>query len=235
MIKRIRFATKKPEVATRDLEEAWSRVAQAAWDAPRETRPLRIALCTALPDVLADPKHDAIGIEWFVDQDHLKGFEAWLGPEDPLLRVLVGESSPVVVAEEMVLRGSDWLEGRWSEGDVRVKHMAIARRAGGLTPAQFSERWKGRAGQVRRPEGTSLVIPDAARGNAYVQNHPVPREDGDWAYDALNEVYFDDVDSLRLRIEWFARNLGEQTEEDLVSESWFVAAREAVLRSSPHR
>jgi hypothetical protein len=128
------------------------------------------------------------------------------------------------------MRGADWLEHRWRDGGVKLKHMAIARRAGGLTPAEFSERWRSRAGQLRRPGAAQVVvIPDEARGRAYVQNHPRVRATGEWAYDALNEVYFDDVESLRTRIKWFQENLRDQAEDDLVSRSWFVAVQEEIL------
>ena len=72
------------------------------------------------------------------------------------------------------------------------------------------------------------MIPEDARGLAYVQNHPRPRPEGEWAYDALNEVYFDDLDSLRTRIEWFREHLLDQ-EDDLVRENWFIVAREEVV------
>jgi hypothetical protein len=64
-----------------------------------------------------------------------------------------------------------------------------------------------------------------------VQNHPTPRADGDWPYDAVNEVYFDDLDALRVRVEFFAETLGDQTEDDLVGDNWFVVAREEVVGS----
>jgi hypothetical protein len=50
-----------------------------------------------------------------------------------------------------------------------------------------------------------------------------------WAYDAVNEVYFDDLDGLRTRIAWFAEHFDRVGEEDLVGESWFVAVREEAL------
>lgn len=136
----------------------------------------------------------------------------------------------MIVADESVLRGADWLKQRWRRGGEKLKHMAIALRAAELTPAEFSDRWRSRAGQIRRP-GAAVVtlIPDAARGHAYVQNHPRPRTAGEWAYDALNEVRFDDARSLRTRIEWFRENLRDQAEDDLVRQSWFIAARETVL------
>jgi hypothetical protein len=112
--------------------------------------------------------------------------------------------------------------------------MAIAVRADGLTPAEFSARWRDHAGRVRRPGAASAsVIPESARGRAYVQNHPCPRTTGEWAYDALNEVYFDDEEGLRARIDWFRENLSGQADGDLFGRSWFIAAREEVVPSVP--
>jgi hypothetical protein len=128
------------------------------------------------------------------------------------------------------MRGGEWLGYRWQQDGDKLKHMAIAHRARGLTPAEFSERWKNRAGTVQLAgQANAITIPDRARGLAYVQNHPQIRPDGEWAYDAFNEVYFDDEESLRQRVDWFNETLRDQTEQDLVSEGWFVAAREEVL------
>ena len=136
----------------------------------------------------------------------------------------------MIVADEFVLRGADWLERRWRGGGTKLKHMAIAVRASGLTPAEFSQAWRSRAGQIRRPGAADVtVIPNDARGHAYVQNHPQPRTAGEWAYDAVNEVYFDDLESLRTRITWLRENLSGQAEADLVRQSWFIAAQETVL------
>jgi hypothetical protein len=230
VIKRIRFATRSR--SGRDFSSAWPAALAAALSAPSEVRPLRVASCSVLSDVTPDHLHDGIGIEWFGDAEHLARFESWLtSPRgqyiDGLLpEVLDLDASPLLIAEEHVLRGSDWIDERWRRGGTALKHMAIARRAAGLTPVQFSELWKGRAGQV----GT-VVIPDEARGRAYVQNHPLPPPDDYWAYDALNEVYFgaDDLDGVRARIAFFADTMKTQREDDLVSESWFVVAREELL------
>jgi hypothetical protein len=183
--------------------------AETALDAPADRRPVRIAVCTALPELVPDPKHDHIVLEWFDDERHLARCDEWMPPGGDL-----------VVTQEHVLRGSEWLEERWRTGGVRLKHMALARRAHGLSQAEFSHRWKAHAGTV----GTT-PIPERARGRAYVQNHPLPREDRDWTYDAINEVYFDDVDGLRSRIEYFA----SVPLDDLFGGNWFVAAREEVL------
>jgi hypothetical protein len=111
--------------------------------------------------------------------------------------------------------------------------MAVALRAEGLTQAEFSERWQARAGQVRRAGDTAVTaIPDEARGLAYAQNHPRPRPSGEWAYDAVNEVWFDDLDSLQRRVEWFRENLRDGAEDDLVRVNWFLVVREEVVLAS---
>jgi hypothetical protein len=238
MIKRIRCATRAKGVSAGEFAEAWPRVAAAAAQAPPDVRPARVAVCTTVPGLeSAVPRHDGVGIEWFTDAEHLRGFQGWL-LETPAGRTLLRgtlelveyRASPVLVAEESVMRGADWLDRRWRDGGARLKHMALALRAGGLTPAEFSERWRGHAGRVGRSgQAGAAVIPADARGRAYVQNHPSPRTNGEWAYDAVNEVYFDDVEGLRKRIEWFRENLTAQANEDLVRRSWFIAVREEVV------
>ncbi len=219
-----------------DFLAAWPAAVAAAADTPPGVRPARIAVCLTLPG-LSGPgrRHDGIGIEWFADAGHLQRFTEWVSTPDG--RRLVGQAdgvaervtSPVIVAGESVVRGAEWLEQRWRGGS-KLKHMAVAVRASGLTPAEFSRAWRGRAGQIRRPGAAEVtVIPDDARGRAYVQNHPQPRTAGEWAYDAVNEVWFDDLESLRTRIAWFRENLSGQAEADLVRRSWFIAAREEVV------
>jgi hypothetical protein len=230
VIKRIRFATFHPGVT----DEAWIDAVARAAQAPTTARPARLTASIVRRDLVAAPRHDGIALEWFTDDEHLARYEDWLADATDAIPVdqLVDEgSSPVVVADEVVARGADWLAARWQVGGPRLKHLALARRADGLTPAQFSERWRGRAGVVRAAGSAALVaIPDRARGQAYVQNHPRPRAEGDgeWAYDAVNEVYFDRLDDLVGRIAWFDDRVGG-ADEDLVGANWFVAATEQVL------
>ena len=156
-----------------------------AADAAHDVRPLRAAVCTALPGVLdSEPKHDNVTLEWFADPAHLERFEAWLDASDPR-----AVDAPTVVADELVLRGADWLEQRWRDGGPKLKHMALATRPSELSAAEFSGRWRTQAGAVTRG-GTRTEIPVEARGLAYVQNHPRSRAAGEWAYDAdfLTEV-----------------------------------------------
>jgi len=218
VIKRITFATRAPGVPPD---------AYAATSAPDVARPARVTVCTALPGLGdGEPEHDVIGFEWFTDVAHVERFEGWLEAEGSRIR----EPGTVLVADELVLRGADWLEQRWRDGGERFKHMALALRAPGLTAAEFSERWRNHAGRVGRAGAPAIVIPDSARGQAYVQNHPRarPRSTGDWAYDAVNEVYFDDVEGLQARVDWFRENF-DASGDELVRASWFVAAREEVL------
>jgi hypothetical protein len=231
VIKRIRCATRNPALTFDDFATAWREAVAAGAGAAAPAQPLRIAVCTSMPDVIADARHDGFGLEWFTDAAHVARFEEWLGSSDgeavtaALRRALDLDGSPVVVAEEHVMRGADWLDRRWKERGEKFKHMAIAVRNQSLTLAQFFELWNSRAGKV----GT-ITIPDEARGLAYIQNRPRIRADGEeWAYDAVNEVYFDDVAAMRTRIDYMEKTLAEEAEEDLVRQGWFVALREEVL------
>ena len=121
-----------------------------------------------------------------------------------------------------VNREPAWRAGR---GGPKLKQLAIAARADGLTLPQFLERWRGRAGLVG-----ATPIPDALRGLAYVQNHPLAEEGREWAYDAIDEVYFDDADSLLARIAYFQRELTGGADSDLVRANWFLAVSEDPIR-----
>lgn len=223
MIKRISFAAQREDLA----------FAAFAGRAPSGVRPSRVVVCTILPELTGpDPRHDGVVIEWFADTAHLRRFQDWNAPGGRV------PWSPVIVAEEAVLRGAGWLDRRWRDGGDRLKHMALAVRAAGLTPAEFSRAWRSRAGQVRRAGATRVTaIPDEVRGRAYVQNHPDPAEER--AYDAVNEVWFDDLAGLRARVEWFRANLSGPAgpgsaepgpaEADLIRQSWFIAVREHVV------
>jgi hypothetical protein len=234
VIKQIEFATRRSNVSPTEFAEVWRTVASAGAEAPPEIRPRRITLCTTLPEEGVAQRHDGVILRWFDDRHHLEAFEQWsiaaaaeAGQQGAVIDLA---SSAVVVAEEVVQRGADWLEERFREGGEKLKHMAIARRAANLSPAEFSAMWRGRAGTVRRAgDSKTTAIPEEARGLAYVQNHPLPREDGEWPYDAVNEVYFDDLESLQRRVAWFAANLGGTAEEDLIGENWFLSVREEVV------
>ncbi|HET6951237.1 MAG TPA: EthD domain-containing protein [Acidimicrobiales bacterium] len=238
MIKRIRFATRRRDVAPGAFAAAWPAAVAAVAQAPAGVRPARVAVCTTLAELTGPgAKHDGIGFEWFADAGHLARFESWLHTAEgrsslaALAAVAAAGASPVIVADECVLRGAGWLGQRWRDGGDKLKHMAIALRAAGLSAAEFSERWRHHAGRVGGPGGApATVIPEGARGLAYVQDHPRPRPAGDdWAYDALNEVWFDDVEGLRDRIAWFRENVPADGDDGLVRRSWFVAAREQVV------
>lgn len=228
MIKRLCFTTRHPELSPEDFARQWPLHCAAAAGAPGGLRPVRVAACTVLPDLTGPvPEHDGVLAEWFRDARHMRRHDRWrrdrdrAADEDRITGVVAH-----VVAREHVLRGGDWLEHRWRAGGDRLKHMAVAVRAPDLTPEEFAARWKAHAGTVGRPGAVALEIPDAARGKAYVQNHPV--RSAEPAYDAVNEVYFDDVTGLRTRIEWFRSNV-PGAPGDLFERAWFLAAREVVL------
>lgn len=171
-------------------------------------------------DDAGDLPHRAIGIAYLRDLDHLERFQRHLttptgGPA----------RDHVQVTAELVLRGEEWLSQRWSDGGSRYKHVALARRAAGLTPTEFAERWKAHAGTA----GTT-PIPDVARGAAYAQNHPVPAT-GEPTYDAINEVWFDDLDALRTRHRWLTETLGSESEptDDLFGARTLLLVEEEVL------
>jgi hypothetical protein len=228
LIKRIRLATAKRGLGREEFAGGWREAVAAAAAAPERVRPSRLTVSVSLPEIAADQRHDGVALEWFGDREHLRRFESWLGtaPGRAVQRlrseVIEFDASPVVVTSERVTRGADWLERRWQEGGPKLKQLAIATRADGLTLPQFLARWGGRGGLA--------PIPDAYRGLAYVENHPLVTDGRDWAYDAINEVYFDDADSLLARTAYFERELTGGAGGDLVRASWFLAVSEDPIR-----
>ncbi len=228
VIKRLRFATRSPQLSFDGFARQWPLLCAAAADAPSGLRPVRVAVCTVLPDLTGpDARHDGVVAEWFRDIRHLRRHDRWRSRRDDAAEtVTLPARATEVIAREQVLRGGDWLRHRWDDGGARMKHMAVAVRAANLTPEEFAARWTAHAGTVRRPGAATVAIPDSARGRAYVQNHPVAATRT--AYDAVNEVYFDDLTGLRTRIDWF-RAHGPTGPDELFERSWFLAAREVVL------
>lgn len=239
MIKRLLCVTRRAGLSPERFADGWPEVVADAASAPESVRPVRLAACTAMPELLASPvKHDGVGLSWFTDLEHLRRFDAWLADDRqrPLRARLDSltdrDATRVLVAEEAIARGADWLARRWDEQGTKFKHMAFAVRAAGLSPSEFSARWRAHAGRYRRPgEARATAIPEDVRGRAYVQNHPIAGcNDGcnDGCYDAVNEVWFDDVSGLRTRIEWFEAN-GDRGDE-LFGASWLLAMREHAVR-----
>ncbi len=171
--------------------------------------------------------YSIMAAQWFEDEEQL-------GRD----RVELTDATTVVATPE-VRRGAGWLEARWRDGGPRYKHVAVARRAEGLSLEEFGERWRSHAGSVGSPP-----IPDAARGQAYVQNHPVDPgmfrsssgtvrvvnelSGGGWAYDAVTEVWFDELDDLRRRVEWMDGALAAGP-GDLFGAHHLFAVREELL------
>jgi hypothetical protein len=230
LIKRIRLATSKSGLGPEEFSTRWRAAVAGAASAPEPARPARLTVSVAVREIADNQEYDGVALEWFTGEEHLLRYESWLRTADGQeLERLLGEAadlaaSPVMVSDERVVRGADWLDRRWLDAAPKLKQLAIAKRAAGLTLPQFLELWRSRAGTIG-----SAPIPDAFRGLAYIQNHPRAMAGRDWAYDAVNEVYFDDTESLLARIEYFERELKDRTEDDLISENWFLAVREEPL------
>lgn len=166
-------------------------------------RPVRVALAVPvdLPG-LPPPRFAAIDLQWFADSGEALANEAWLDAVDPALcggSSLLGAGSCLVLADEVVLRGRDYVVARWEQGGDRYKAMHFGRRNPTLTPQEFSARWRRQAGRLGDEE-----IPGDVRGLAYIQNHPVPVTGHVWPLDAVNEVYVERADHLVRRASWFA-------------------------------
>jgi hypothetical protein len=221
LIKRLHFVTDPTWLGR--IDEA----IEATRAAPADARPTRTTLSTVLTlDDDEPPRHVAVVEEWFLDEAHLQR----AGLPDESLR----SAGTSVLADAVVLRGADWLERRWAEGGPRFKHMALAVRAAGLTPEEFSTRWRDHAGLARTGASSPPVpIPDDVKGMAYVQDHPRGGGAAAWPYDAVNEVYFDALDHLRRRIAWFDEHDVGRQPDDLFGPAWFLAVREEVRATSP--
>jgi hypothetical protein len=176
------------------LRERWSR---ALGGAARRDRPFRVAVAEALtlPD-LPPPRFTAVDIQWFTGVPAALANDTWLRSAAP---DLVDEGSCRVVAEEVVVRGRDYLDARWQGGGERYKMMSFGKRSPRLTLEEFSARWRSEAGRLG-----DQAIPEDVRGLAYVQNHPVPLDGHEWPFDAVNEVYVERLDDLHRRGAWFA-------------------------------
>ena len=210
------------------LRSRWTRA--LAGGSSAQGRPVRVALALplALPAELpgsAPPLFAAVDIQWFPGLGEALANGAWLAAVDPDLAI----DSCVVVAEEVVLRGREYLDARWREGGGRFKMMSFGRRHPALTAEEFSARWRDEAGRLGGER-----IPDEVRGQAYVQNHPVPLDGHEWPLDAVNEVYFDRLDHLHQRAAWFAARQQAALRSDAPpfmspTATWSMLVRESVL------
>jgi hypothetical protein len=153
----------------------------------------QIALCARRPEsVEADAQVGVVLPELSAPTPPPYEAVVWQWRDTPL--------SGALTVEEHVLRGADWLADQRAAAPYR--HLALARRADGLTRAEFRQRWREHSGSVGTAVGTT-EIPPTAQGLAYLQNHAMG---DDPAYDAINEVFFADLESLRQRVAWFVAN-----------------------------
>ena len=211
-VKVVRFLDREPE----GLRGRW---AQALAAGDPVGRPSRVAVAVPLSG-FPEPPFAAVDLQWFPDVAEALANEAWLASVDPELAA----GSCRVVVEEVVVRGQDYLAGRWKAGGDRYKMMSFGRRHPDLTPVEFSAQWRGHAGRLGGEQ-----IPDEVRGLAYVQNHPVPVEGHEWPFDAVNEVWFERLDDLRRRRDWFAARPGAVPSFMSPDHLWSMFVRESPL------
>jgi hypothetical protein len=221
-LKVVRFLSGEPSLAAA-LGERWAR-ALASGSSP-DGRPMRVAVCEPLSQPgFPAPGYAAVDLQWFADPEDAWRNEGWVAAAG-----LADDVGTVrLVVEEVVARGGDYLDARWSGGGERLKMMSFGRRNPALTPGEFSARWRGHAGSLG-----GATIPEDVRGLAYVQDHPVPVEGREWPLDAVNEVTFERLDDLRRRRDWFAAR--PDAAGDLMSptEVWSLFVRERLISSAP--
>ena len=178
------------------------------------TGPVRLTVNRVLPE-RSDP---GTGIQAVVIE--------WPSPDDGASDT---SRDTVLVVDEVVLRGADWLDARWRDGGDRYKHVALATRSPGLSPAEFAERWRAHASTVTTSaSGPAVVVPDAVKGRAYAQDHPVPGAPPA-SFDGLNEVWFDDLAGLDARLAWFAEHGVGRTDDGLFAPATYLTVVETVL------
>ena len=224
-VKVVRFHARGP-VPPDELEAGWARALDRALArGPAPGRPVRVTLGVPLAlSGLPPPRFAAVDCQWFADAAEAEANEDWLRAAGPDLAANAG--SLPVTTEEVVLRGQDWLDARWAAGGVRYKMMSCGRRDPALTAQELSARWRREAGRLGAED-----IPEAVRGQAYAQNHPLARDGLDRPLDAVNEVWFDRLADLRRRGAWFAARLAAA--HPLWAETWSLFLRETVPAVTP--
>ena len=90
-----------------------------------------------------------------------------------------------------------------SEAFIRKVDMRAGPPVSRCTIGSGSARWRSRAGRIGGSATTPLLaIPEAAQGRASILNHPLASA----GYDAVNEVYFDDLEAVRARLDFFGEH-----------------------------
>ena len=207
VIQRIRFATRRAGVDAAAFEAALRGLAMLARAEPPEVRPVRATVSVVLPGLAAaPPQHDGVARP-LVRRRGAPG--PVRGPARRRRRSGRGgravrcdrrrRRSPVVVVDEVVVRGEAWLEQRWSDrtSPVQAPRPRPAGRgpdARGAVAAVARPRRQRPPRRVRRPHADPRRGP-RPRLRAGPPARPGRRATG--AYDAVSEVWFDDVDGLQ--------------------------------------
>jgi hypothetical protein len=215
---------------TDELKDRWK---AALARGPAEGGPSRVAVAWPLE---SPAEFAAIDMLWFDAREAALSHDEWIASVDADLVLEAGTGSGrscQVVAEEVVLRGPEYLENRWRQGGSRLKMMSFGKRNPALTLAEFSREWRNHSGRLGDEE-----IPAGIRGLAYVQNHPIPHDGGEWPFDAVNEVYFERAEDLERRREYFAARQDAPTRsaaDSFISptERWSMFVEEWPVEAGP--
>jgi hypothetical protein len=211
------------------LRSQWER-ALASDGIDHPGRPRRVAIGAPLTEAGFPPSpYAAVDVQWFTDKDAVRRNDAWLVSAG-LGTDTLPDGTGVFVAEELVLRGEDYLAQRWKAGGEGYKMMSTSRRNPRLTIEEFSAGWRSQAGKLG-----DETIPPEAQGLAYAQNHPVPLDERTWIVDAVNDVYFELLEHLAYRRDYFAAR--EEAVKQSVTETsifavegrWSMFVRERLL------
>lgn len=114
-----------------------------------------------------------------------------------------------------------------------IKVISMLKRRADLSHEQFSDYWY----NVHAPFGNRIAPPEALSAR-YVQNHALKmRGGGDAPYDAVAELYFEDMAAMKRWIEWYNSDAGKPLRDDElnfmdVSKRVIIVTDERVMRDN---
>ncbi len=90
-----------------------------------------------------------------------------------------------------------------------IKVISLLKRKEGLSHEEFSKYWF----EKHAPFGNSIAPPEAL-SKRYVQNHALQLGKGESPYDAVAELYFDDIAGMQRWIDWYYSDAGKPLRDD---------------------
>jgi len=114
-----------------------------------------------------------------------------------------------------------------------IKVISMLKRRADLSHEQFSDYWY----NVHAPFGNKIAPPEALSAR-YVQNHALKMKGGgDAPYDAVAELYFEDMAAMKRWIDWYNSDAGKPLRDDElnfmdVSKRVIIVTDERVMRDN---